>query len=204
MDFTKDWEDVLSEVSGEKPDIQKIKSFLQDVKIEHGFLTGRITKVNHEAADKRHENEDLEQKLKENELEIGKLKDNSDYTDLKTNYDKLTQKHSKFIDQQKQGFAKQFEEISTNTAFEKIKDKLIIPLKDDKLDLDELTEDDIINNVAKINEYKELGIFGLTPKPPFNGAANVKKLNYDDKELDDLAKNNPKEYEKLRKQKGFY
>ncbi|MEA2113323.1 MAG: hypothetical protein U9P63_01530 [Patescibacteria group bacterium] len=204
MDFTKDIADVREELSNEKLDKQVIENFLKDVESEHNYLTTNLKKANSESAGRRVKIGELEQVLEENKIKIEKLSDNTELENLKQETEKYKQKYSAYLDARKNDFVKDFETISKSKNFDKIKDKLVIPLKDEKLNIKELNEDDLENNISKIKEYKDLGIFEDSKKNSFSGnVGGEEPIDYDNIDIYQMAKDDPEKAEEILKKKGY-
>ncbi|MBC8181492.1 hypothetical protein H8E88_10255 [candidate division KSB1 bacterium] len=166
------------------------------------------------------------------DLEIGKLKKSietlsddgaiktlqadhkTETNELKTDYDTkitdLTTQNEQLQDAQKQLYGifktELINDINTiveHPDFEKVKDILKLPeIKDEKYDFDSWTDDDIIYNKSKLNEYRKVGLF--EEKIPISNT-NIPMTDKIDLNIDivELAKRDPeaakKELAKRRK-----
>jgi hypothetical protein len=221
---SEDIKKLTGQILNERKDLDSNLANLQTAKttLEADLNTEKekVTSLNHENAKNRWASKENIEKIDSLEAQLKKLDDDgiedidklrSDIMEKDSSLQSLTKKLNRKSERDKKILTDELTAITDQDIIAKI--EKVIPIKYDrkakepKFILDEVPNEDVDKTLDKIAELRLLGVLDPVKKPSTDSTPPHKKFNpsrYTADELENLADTNPKEYEKLRNQKGFY
>lgn len=155
--------------------------------------------------EKLRENEDKLEKL---ESEKQELQDTDKVQELQSQIDEYKQFKDQVYQQRKESYKKKVANLMEHDNFEKVKNKIVIPDKNDDDELvfgEDIDNEQIDNSLSKVQEYEELGLFESgESKKKVSSSTPVVGDDFEDVENPlELAKNDPERYKEYREKKGY-
>ena len=173
---------------------------LSSIKYNAQGLSDDVGTLLKETMNRKEKIRELENNVSVLSQEKEKLSNTDQVSELNKRIEELQGFKTQVFEEKKKGYIDTYKKVKDHPDFEKLKDKILIPIeKDGKFTLDG-EDSQIISGLDKINEYQNLGLFqqkqtrqSYTPVIVDNGDVDPVQL----------AKENPEAYKEYRKQQGF-
>ena len=149
--------------------LAKVGAVLEEIRAEGSTIADSLSAANNESKSRKIKIRELEGLLEDRDVEIDGYKKKIETFDTKPieqERDKYKSKYKVFLDSQRSNFISFYDKVKSNESWARVKDEYKFPEeKDGKPDWDNLTDDDLENNVTKMSYHQKLGLFESQHKP---------------------------------------